>query len=154
MGGNKNNISANQSNGSRSTAVEDTTMNPTNERRKTKEDENFVTIRINKSHLYGAGCALFGALLVIAVQKFMGIGSPHPPYPLHQTHPDHQYHHQTTVSSSPHSHQPHEQSHPTKNDNNLDQSQSHAQDAGEYRVAAKEGRHPVSNTINYKFSLA
>ena len=137
MGGNKNNISGPSTNGSRLTTEEDTTMRTNNDR----IDDNFVTIRINRSHLYGAGCALFGAVLVIAVQRFMGIGIPHPPSPLHPTHPDHQHHHQTTSSSSfsPH---PNEQSHPTKND--IDAAHNYAQEASEYKVTAKEGRHPVS----------
>ena len=142
MGGNKNNISGQSTNGSRPTTLDDSTMHPSNDKKNTNDDENVVTIRINKSHLYGAGCALFGALLVIVVQKFMGIGHPYPPYSPHPTHPDHQFHHQTTASSSSSfSHQPSEQSHPTKSD--LNQDHSHAQDAGEYKVAAKEGRHPV-----------
>ena len=138
MGGNKNNISGQSANGSRLTTEEDTKMTTNNIRRNDIDDDNFVTIRINRSHLYGAGCALFGALLVIAVQKFMGIGSPHPPSPLHSPHPDHQYHHQTTSSSSFSSH-PQEQSHPTQND--FDSGHNYAQ---EYKVTAKEGRHPVS----------
>ena len=141
MGGNKNNISGQSANGSRLTTEEDTKMTTNNNRRNDNDDDNFVTIRINRSHLYGAGCALFGALLVIAVQKFMGIGSPHPPSPLHSTHPDHQYHHQTTSSSSFSSH-PQDQSHSTKND--INSGHNYAQEAGEYKVTAKEGRHPVS----------
>ena len=70
MGGNKNtNTSA--VNGSRPTDDSKLQANDINN----IPDENYVTIRINKSHLFGAGCALFGALLVISMQKFMGAGS-------------------------------------------------------------------------------
>ena len=140
MGGNKN-TNTSDPNGSRLT---DEATKPTNDRN-TVADENYVTIRINKSHLFGAGCALFGALLVIAVQKYMGIGSPHPV-------PDH-FHStkfQETTSSSYSSHhvgesRPTEYSDPLADTAETEEHTYHdAQHPNEYHIPPKKGRHPVS----------
>lgn len=112
----------------------------------TNQDENYVTIRINKSHLFGAGCALFGALLVIGVQKFMGVGGP---YPTQEQFHSTQF--QRTTSSSISSHQV-PQSHPTEKSypptevpETQDEVYSHSQESSEYSITPKKGRHPVSS---------
>ena len=124
MGGNKNtNTSA--VNGSRPTDDSKLQTNDINN----IPDENYVTLRINKSHLFGAGCALFGALLVISIQKFMG-GSPYPTQDqFHST----QFQ-RTTSSSHSSQHAPH--SDPTENSRpptdipeTKDHVYSHAQDS-------------------------
>jgi hypothetical protein len=136
MGGNKNtNTSA--VNGSRPTDDATKHSNDMN----TIQNESYVTIRINKSHLFGAGCALFGALLVIGVQKFMGVGGPYPSQDqFHST----QFH-QTTSTSVSLEHAPN--SHPTEMPETHGHEYSHAQDSSEYNITPRNGRHPVSTSI-------
>ena len=143
MGGNKN-TNTPAVNGSRHT--DDSTMQSND--RNNIPDENYVTTRINKSHIFGAGCALFGALLVIGIQKFMGFGGP---YPVQNQFQSTQFQQATPSSFSSH-HAPH--SDPTENSypptelpETQDHVHSHAQDSNEYNITPKNGRHPVSTSI-------
>ena len=131
MGGNKNNHTSSV-NGSRLT---EDTRQPSNSKTNIDE-ESYITIRINKSHLYGAGCALFGALLVIVVQRLMGIdGGPH----------DVQFHRTTGSASRDQSESlPKESSYPPlQNEGNQNSLNSNVQDSSEFKIHTKEGRHPV-----------
>ena len=131
MGGNKNNHTSSV-NGSRLT--EDTGQ-PSNNKSNIDE-ESYITIRINKSHLYGAGCALFGALLVIAVQRLLGIdGGPH----------DVQFHRTTGSASRGQSESLPKESSFTQveNEGKQDSLNSNVKDSSEFKIHTKEGRHPV-----------
>ena len=107
------------------------------------DDANYFTIRINKSHFYGAGCALFGGLLVIAVQRLMGIGqsSSHVPT-LHHTPSSASFIHPQQES------QPTEGLHSSTPDGyNLNPAHSDSEGAIQYKISTNDGRHPVSKSI-------
>ena len=142
MGGNKNSHSS-SANGSGLTEDSLKRVNGKHD----IDDANYFTIRINKSHFYGAGCALFGGLLVIAVQRFMGIGAPvyqgSSPVPTLQ--------HTPSSASFIHSQQ---ESHPTEGlhsstQDGYDLNPVHAESEGatQYKISTNDGRHPVSKII-------
>ena len=145
MGGNKNNHSSSSSaNGSGLTEDSLKRVNGKHD----IDDANYFTIRINKSHFYGAGCALFGGLLVIAVQRFMGIGAP-TAYQGSSHVPTLQ--HTPSSASFIHSQQ---ESHPTEglhsstqDGYNLNPVHSESEGATQYKISTNDGRHPVSKII-------
>ena len=111
------------------------------------DDAKYFTIRINKSHFYGAGCALFGGLLVIAVQRFMGIGAPvyqgSSPVPTLQHTPS-----SASFIHSQQESQPNEGLHSsTQDDYNLNPVHSDSEGAIQYKIGTNDGRHPVSISI-------
>ena len=130
MGGHKNNKGF-SSNGTRHSDDERRNSNATMQ--DNHNTDNHITIRINKSYLFGAGCALFGALLVIGLQKFMGTGGPHTNVP-------HQYsefeQRETTGSYQQQQKRQDEKQEPV--DNHV---------SNEYTIHTLEGRHPVSFQI-------
>ena len=143
MGGNKNNHSS-SANGSGLTEDSLKRVNGKHD----IDDANYFTIRINKSHFYGAGCALFGGLLVIAVQRFMGIGQPtafqsssHVPT-LHHTPSSASFIHSQQES------QPTEGLHSSTQDG-YDSNPVHSDTEGaiQYKISTNDGRHPVSKRI-------
>ena len=143
MGGNKNNHSS-SANGSGLTEDSLKRVNGKHD----IDDANYFTIRINKSHFYGAGCALFGGLLVIAVQRFMGIGGP-TAYQSSSHVPT--LHHTPSSASFIHSQQesqPTEGLHSsTQDDYNLNPVHSDSEGAIQYKIGTNDGRHPVSKII-------